>query len=247
MSIFSDHFAKLANLQYFDYKAFYEDSLVSKEVCGFVLSLALIYNDIKNTGLLNEALNDSRPSGSYLERQDWGEYTAMLNFIDRISMGILHELFNLIKSHQNVLEDKFFKEVIKSINKDVKIFWKALVDTSLENYSNNKLAKDLMIIRNKISYHYDPKAISNGYKHIFENKENMMKAYISRGKNMPESRFYFADAAVDGCMQNIYGSEDISHFLNSISENLEKLNHSLLHIINNFITKRGYGFRSKND
>ena len=247
MGTFTDNFRKLASLQYFDHKAFCEDSLVSKEVCGFVLSLALIYNDIKNAGLLNEAINNSRPSGSYIERQDWGEYTAMLNFIDRISMGILHELFDLIKNHQNVLENKFFKEVIKSINRDVKKLWQALVDTSLGNHSDNNLAKELMIIRNKISYHYDPKAISNGYKHIYENNENSMKAYISRGNNMPESRFYFADAAVDGCLQNIYGSEDISHFLDSISDDLQRLNHSLWHIINNFINKRGCGFRDKND
>ena len=97
MNDLSEHFSKLANLQYFDPKAFQPDNNVSKEVCGFVLSLALIYNDIKNINLFFEILKGSKPQGSFIERKDWGEYNGITKFLDRLIIGSLHELFNLIK------------------------------------------------------------------------------------------------------------------------------------------------------
>lgn len=245
MNNLSEHFSKLANLQYFDPQAFQADNTVSKEVCSFVLSLALIYNDIKNTSLFIEILKKSKPPGTFEERKDWGEYNALINFIDRVTIGLLHELFRLIKDNKGVLEDKFFKEVIKSINKDAKKSWQALVDTSFEKSSDNKLSKDLMFIRNKVSFHYDPKAINKGYKHFYKNIKKMDKAYISRGKNMPESRFYFADAAAESYMQSLYGADDMRFFFRSVGENLQKLNNTIWYIINNFIAKRGFGFKDK--
>jgi hypothetical protein len=238
---FSEHFSQLVSLQWFDPEAFKEDSEVSRDVCGFVLSLSLIYNDIKNTALLNRVLNESRPPEPITESKDWGEFSALENFIDRMTIGILHELFNLIKHTNKTLDDKYFKSVIKSIPKDFREYWQAIVETSFEGYSNNKLTKDLMVIRNKIGFHYDLKVILNGYKYFFENNKSKDKAYISRGRNMPESRFYFADAAAQGCVQSI--SKDVSLFNSSIEETLKRINLALWHIINNFITKRGYAFR----
>lgn len=245
MNNLSEHFSKLAKLEYFDPKAFQADSAVPKEVCGFVLSLALIYNDIKNTRVIIEVLKKSKPPGTFEERKDWGEYNALINFIDRVTIGSLHELFCLIKNNKGALEVKFFKEVIKSINKDAKNSWQALVDTSFEKISDNKLAKDLMLIRNKVSFHYDSKAINKGYENFYKNSKEMNTAYISRGKNMAESRFYFVDAAADSYMQSLYGADDMSLFFISVDENLQKLNDTICHIINNFIIKRGCGFKYK--
>ena len=243
MNDFSESFSRLADLQYVDFKAFQSDNIVSRKVCGFVLSLSLIYNDIKNTSLFHEILEKSKPPGTFEEKKDWGEYSALINFIGRVTIGSLHELFGLIKANKGILEDNFFKEVIKSINKDAKKSWQALVDTSFEKYGDNKLAKDLMFIRNKVSFHYDPKAINNGYEHFYKNIKKMDKAYISRGNNMPESRFYFADAAAESYMQSLYGADDMSLFFKSVGENLRKLNIAIWFIINNFIAKRGFGFK----
>ena len=91
-----------------------------------------------------------------------------------------------------------------------------MVDTSFEKYSDNKLAKDLMIVRNKISFHYDPKAISKGYDFFYKNIKKMVNAYISRGRNMSESRFYFADAAAESYMQFLYDTNDMQPFLNQL-------------------------------
>ncbi len=89
MNGLSEHFSKLANLQYFDPKAFQSDNDVSKEVCGFVLSLALIYNDIKNINLFIEIVENSRPQGLFEERKDWGEYCGLIIFLDRLIIGSL--------------------------------------------------------------------------------------------------------------------------------------------------------------
>jgi hypothetical protein len=192
---FSQYFAKLAPLEWFDQNAFKEDDKISREVCGFVLSLALIYNDIKNTALLNKVLNESRPAEPYMICKEWGEFSALEHFIDRMTVGILHELFNLIYKNEKILKDKFFISIVKSVPNDLRNNWESIVNTSFEKPNENKLTKDLMFIRNKVSFHYDRKVIFSGYKNFFEKVKVMNKAYISRGGNMPESRFYFADAA----------------------------------------------------
>jgi len=168
MNMLSDYFSKLANLEYFDPQAFQPDNNVSKEVCGFILSLALIYNDIKNISLFFELTSKSVPQGKFEERKEWGEYNGILNFLDRLIIGLLHELFRLIRENKGVIEDIYFKQIIRLIRKDAKISWQALVDTSFEKYSDNKLAKDLMVIRNKVSFHYDPKAIKQGYDFFYD-------------------------------------------------------------------------------
>jgi len=109
MNSFSESFSRLADLQYFDPKAFQSDSNVSKEVCGFVLSLALIYNDLKNINLILEILEKSKPQGTFEERKDWGEYYGVLNYLDRINIGLLHELFNLIKKIKVYSKINFLK------------------------------------------------------------------------------------------------------------------------------------------
>ena len=243
MKNFSDYFSELANLQWFEPEAFKENDDVPGEVCGFVLSLALIYNDIKNIAIFYHVIKESKPPEPIQESKEWGEFSALQNFIDRITIGILHELFNLIKTHEKVLKNKFFISIIKSIPKGPRNYWQAIVDSSFEKYNDNKLVKDLMIVRNKVAFHYDPKVILNGYRYFFENARITDKAYVSRGNKMPESRFYFADAAAQGSIQIIYGSEKVDHFFNSIGENLRKVNIALLHIMNNFINKKSYAFR----
>ncbi len=243
MSGFANYFSELAKLQWFDPEVFKEDSEVSLDVCGFVLALALIFNDIKNIALFNQVLNESKPEGTFVESKEWGEFSALEHFIDRLTIGILHELFNLIKNNKKVLEDDFLNSIIKSIPNKFREHWLTIVDTSFEKYSNNKLSNALMIIRNKVAFHYDSKVILNGYKYFFEKDETKDKAFISRGRNMPESRFYFADAAAQGCIQITYGSKDTSFFNSSIGETLQKINLALWHLINNFITRRGFAFR----
>jgi len=58
----------------------------------------------------------------------------------------------------------------------------------------------VMKIRNSIAYHYyQPKKLVQGYKKHSSSprSEHNALAYSSFGKNMEESRFYFADAAAE--------------------------------------------------
>ncbi len=235
---FPEHFSRLAPLQYFDPQAFKPDKNFPPDVCGFILSLSLIYNDIKNTSLLNNAIFHSVPPGDFKETKEWGEFSGLREFIDRITIGISHELFNLIKDNKSVLDHICFKEIIKTLSKKSKESWWALVDTSLGKTTDNPLAKVLMLIRNKIAFHYDPKVIMKGYKHFFMLRKTMDKAYISRGNTMSESRFYYADAAAESSIKALLGSDDTRQFFILVGENLEKLNSALYFIVINFITKR---------
>jgi len=136
--------------------------------------------------------------------------------------------------------------VIKSIKRDAKRSWESLVDTSFgKDTGMDKISKYLILVRNKMSFHYDPKIIINGYNYFYEKIKEMDKAYISRGNSMPESRFYFADASAESYMKSLYITDDTEAFFKSIRESFRELNIAICFIVNGFILKRGFGFRDK--
>lgn len=246
MNYFEECFSKLSKLNSFDKTAFYPDKNVSSDVCGFVLTLSLVYTDVKNINMLFGCVIDSRPKGEPEIKKEWGEYNGLINFLNKLNISILHELFIFINENKAVLEEKFFKEVIKSIKKDEKQSWNLLVDTALDRGNSDKFYKDLMLIRNKISFHYDRKIILKGYEHMFSDMNFVDRPYISRGTNMEQTRFYFADGAVESYIHSLTEFDDIEKLYNPIRNYTQKLNTSIWYIVINFIQKRGFGFRDEN-
>jgi hypothetical protein len=244
MESIKEGFQRLADLESFDPKAFEPDDTVSKDLCGFVLTLALIYDDIKNLSIFIRSVLEVKPEGDFIVRRDWGEFNALLNFLNRLNIGILHELFNLIESNKKNIEDKFFKEVLRHVRKDALKDWYALVDISLNRRTTtNELAKHLMLIRNKISFHYDQKMIRKGYKFLFQRRDDIKKAYISRGLNMDQSRFYFADGAAESYISSLVDSdENVESLFKPTRDAIQQLNVSIRYIVINFIQKR-YAFK----
>ncbi|HKI79726.1 MAG TPA: hypothetical protein VKA26_14390 [Ignavibacteriaceae bacterium] len=243
MEYFNKSFSQLADLESFDPQSFMPDGKVSKEICGFILTLALIYTDIKKLIIFYEAIFESKPKGEFKLQKDWGEYTGLARFLDRHNISILHELFNFIKKEKNLLEDEFIKSLVQALNKDARLAWQALIDASLEKLSSNKFSKDLMFIRNKITFHYDSKIVLKGFEHFIEHGQITKKAFISRGSNLAQSRFYFADAAAENYLISLSNPDDLEDFFKQVRDNIKKINVSIWYIVINFIQKRGTAFR----
>lgn len=244
MKTFQEECSELAKLETFDPLAFQADETVSKELCNFILALALIFNDCKNLIYVYLVIADSRPEGKFERNRLWGAFSGVQFHIFRDLVGLLHELFKLIRDNESLLQQSFFKSVIRQIDKPAKEAWYTVAAVALGNKPSDGLGKRLSLVRNNISFHYGGKAIFRGYRHHFLEPGHLdERAFISRGHSMQESRFYFADAAAIGYLRSIAGRDNLEELIGNISNLLEPVNHSLFAIVTTYIQKRGFAFR----
>ena len=244
MKTFQEECFELAQLETFDPLAFQADETVSQDLCNIILTLALIYNDCKNLIYAYLVTAQFRPEGKFVRNRLWGAFSGVQFHIFRAIIGLLHELFNLIRNNESLLQQPFFKSVIHQIDTPAKKAWDTVVAVALGNIPSDELGKSLLLVRNKISFHYDGKAIFIGYKHHFLKSDHLdERAFISRGNSMKESRFYFADAAALGYLRSIVGQEKIEELIIKIGDLLDPVNHSLMAIVNAYIQKRGFAYR----
>jgi hypothetical protein len=180
------------------------------------------------------------------ENADWGEFNGVKFHVIRLQVALIHELLKLIKENKKVIEKPFFEEVVSQIDKKGRESWQTLVNVSQGKEDHNRIAKTLLMIRNKISFHYDPKEISKGYKKNYVDSNLKRKAYISRGNTLKEERYYFAEAASQKYFYSLY--DDIGHenFLDNILAVLECIAPALSQIVTRFVQKRGYGWKRVN-
>jgi len=239
------HKFELETLESFDPKVFEGDDAVPQEVCNFVLTLALIFNDLKNLLYANAYLQNVKPEGDFKINRGWGNYGGITNHFNRNMIGLVREIQILIQNNLKAIEHPFIQSIINKLDIPSQEAWKSLIESSQGKPSNNQIGKFLVCIRSQVIFHYEPKSIYGGYKQFFSSGVKAAeRAYISRGGNMAKTRYYFADAAVTGCFERYkkdYQNGDI--FFDTMSI-LDKLNFALMDIINNFIIKRGFSFRS---
>lgn len=244
MQNLSDESARLAPLQTFDPDAFVGNDGVPQSICNFILALALIYNDCKNGLYSNLLLADFKPAGQSRTSRAWGAYSGIKFHYLRLQLGLLHELFQLIESNRAVINHPFFGDVIKLLPRPARHSWQALVAASLGTGTSTPMGKTLLMIRNKVAFHYDCKEIYRGYRrHFFKNGKITEPAFVSRGANMRKSRLYFADAAAEGYFQSQFDNMQVDKFMNRIADITGDLNQAIILIVDRFIQKRGYAYR----
>jgi hypothetical protein len=208
MKSFSDECSELAPLETFDPASFVGDADVPQELCNFVLSLALIYNDCKDVIYSRILLGESRPPHPSRRDRPWGAWMGVDFHIFRLLVGLLHELFDLTRDNPVVIQHPFLESVVRQLPRPAREDWNAVIAVACGARPTDSLGKSLLLIRNKVSSHYDPKAIAAGYKHHFIEAERQDdQAFVSRGNRMKETRFYFADAAATGYLRSIVGKD----------------------------------------
>jgi hypothetical protein len=107
---------------------------------------------------------------------------------------LVHELLNLIKRNSSVLIDQYFQSIINKLDELGKQTWEALTSASSE-HGTTELSRTFLMIRNKVSFHYDPKEFFKGYRDWFLNNASKRKPYLSRGNMLQNERYYFAEAS----------------------------------------------------
>ncbi len=61
---------------------------------------------------------------------------------------------------------------------------------------------------------------------------------------MGASRFYFADAAVEGYLREIVGKDEFGRLSTKIHDVVVSLNLALLGLVDRFIQQRGFAYRN---
>ncbi len=238
MKTFSENASQLVSHLEFDPNAFIGGRKTSQEVCNFILTLALAYNDYKFYMMTFIMLMESKPEGEAQRSAVWGEYIGIKLHIIRLQIGFVHELFNLIEKNKKILEDDFFKETIRMINTRARESWTSLVDVALMKEQNNLLAR----IRNKVTFHYDINELFAGYKLGFFKNGASQDACISIGNTLQKSRFYFADVAIQGYLEKKLNLT-VETFFSSFNNILGEINNALYDICIKFIQRRGFAWK----
>lgn len=235
--------SKLAPLETFDPKVFIGDSERPQELCDFILALALAYNDFRDVTfgrILHSELPVPRQAIPSLEL---GEWAALRIFIIRVQIGYVHELLTLVQENKELVGTPAFSSLFKSLSKEGKEAWNFIYGIATGAESGGGLAKLLVRVRNKISFHYDQEELAKGFKHAFSNDPVTNQPFISRGDSLVGTRFYFADAAAEAYLKLRIDpdNEAAIELLWGTGELLEKVNLALNEMIVRFIqVKSGY-------
>jgi len=236
--------SSLRPLETFDEKAFLGNDEYSQELCNFVLALSLIWNDTKNLILYYEHIKCVQPKNDTFDRPEdtpvtpiWGETSGIKNYIEKMLIALIHELFSLIKKSENVIESRSFKDIIKQLHTENRQRWQIIKQYAFDDAdSKTDLGKAFLMVRHKIASHYDKDELFKGYKRKFINSEN--KPIISRGNQMGEQRFYFADAAAQEYYMSHQEKVLPDVFQNNFRLIIDSLNVSIRNIVETFIQKR---------
>ncbi len=234
----------LAPLESFDPAAFRGDARVSQDVCNFVLTLALAYNDCKDAIYAHTALTESKPAEPPRKTKVWGALAGAQFHAFRAVASVIHEVCERIREDDGVLRDEFFRSVVRNLPAPSREAWEALVDVALQATPKEGLGKHPHRLRNKLTFHYDPAALFIGYdEHFLGERKRDDRAFVSRGENMRGTRFFFADAAATGYARSVAGTEAAEELKGDLEDAVNRVNHGLMVLVRTFIERRGCAYR----
>jgi hypothetical protein len=245
MKSFQEECALLEPLQTFDPAAFEGDENVPQRLCNLVLALALIYNDCKNITYAALVLRDSKPPGKHELNPTWGTWSGTEWHLFRLMISAVHELLTLLQNHQDMLTHEFLIKVVKQLPSTSRRSWDSLIVAASGATPKDDFGQMTLRIRNQMVFHYDPKGIFAGFKrHLLIPTRLQDRAYISRGLSMEASRFYFADAAVEGYFREMVGlNDEVGQLSMKVRDVVDSLNFALLSLVDRFIQQRGFAYR----
>ncbi|OGS08036.1 MAG: hypothetical protein A2270_03045 [Elusimicrobia bacterium RIFOXYA12_FULL_51_18] len=235
----SSDFYALASPNIFDPTIFLSAKSDEQKVCGFVLMLSLVHNDLHDllwAFALHHKNPPSTPKGFTAE---WGNYNGLQSHILRLILANFRETLYFIKGHEREINHPMFQDAIRHLSKQDKECWGDLVAAASGNTegAQTKFRNFLNTIRNKIASHYAGlDEIAQGYRHKFfdEQGKKCMEAFISRGDSMSATRFYFADAAAQGVIEmGVKKNQD--EFQKANSAYASNINRAIYSIVDRFI------------
>lgn len=248
MAEYHQEVALLAPLESFDYRAFVGSADVPQSVCDFVLSLALAYNDLRDSIFVRLLLDEARPPDAKISPAR-GQFGGLVIARIRLQVGRVHELLKLVEKCQADIDDPSFQKIVKQLSKPGREAWAALETVAQETAVKDKttetpLVRALRFVRNKVAFHYDPEHIRQGFEQAFAGAAGAQEPMLSRGGSLQKTRFYFADAAAEAFIQENDTDKAVTDFLHGHGELLDDINQALYEVVTKFIASRGSAWRN---
>ena len=243
---------ELAPLKSFDPAIFLSDDKPIQDVCNFVLSLAVAYNDLKDLLWVLHFLRRARPDKNELITRYRGEYSGFVNHAAKLLLSTFNELVQLLEENQPLFAHDLFQKCVKQLPKEARVCWNGLVAVATGKEVEHKFMRRVFhTVRNKVSFHYaDLKAINSGFRLRFTDQIRSVKdktPYASLGKSAMESRFYFADALVESYVNHQIGEDSVIEFAGKMSDLTEQINFALRFLVDRFVSARNGAFREESE
>jgi hypothetical protein len=128
---------------------------------GFLLTLALLFNDLKNLILLNDTVSPVYKSKPYEVNGHFGERFGVRTYLIRLLHSSLHEAVVLLRESKEVCESERMKSLIARTPGDTQIVWNILKKIANEEPIDDarfdslvKLTQSLKQVRNNIGFHF---------------------------------------------------------------------------------------------
>ena len=239
MEDFRRHTDALASLETFDPSVFVGDDEAPQEVCSLILSLALIWNDCRDVSYARSLLSASRPPSEPGPTREWGDYGGIDLHLFRYQVGLLHELMALVCREQFVARGYYLERLAIRLPSEVRDAWYSLVQVAAGTAPTDPLGQRLLTIRDRVHNNYDPRRLLTGYRNHFlgEHREDD-RAFISRGGDTGSTRFYFADAAAMGYLEEVPGGDDWDQLREDVQDVMRYVGDALMGIVDGFINRR---------
>lgn len=191
----------LAHLSGYDPKKFLNDPEL-EELDGFVLTLGLIFNDLKTLILMWEI---NRETKTFIDTSKISQHLGQVSGIDhhlmRLQISVFRELLVLIEKSNISLQQEIWERTIKKLSPAQQQSWKNLSALALKTEHSDPWLKELhqflVKVRAHGGFHYNQMTpLMQGYKdHFSKDDKSAERAYVSLGQTFEETRFYFSDAA----------------------------------------------------
>jgi hypothetical protein len=135
-----------------------------------MLSLALVYNDVRDLWIGRTLLFETQPKEMLGPTPAVGQYFGRLTREVRLTAGVVHELFEIVRSNQKAMKHPVFQKAIKRTLENTRADWKVIVMAALEEeaFVEGSLGWSLHRIRNKVGYHYDAKILGDAFRSRFQ-------------------------------------------------------------------------------
>jgi hypothetical protein len=236
-------FELLASLEHVDASVFEGADKDEQSVCDLVLTLALVYNDLKDLLWANKHIQE-QSSGEFELSPYAGQVHGMAAHCDRLLHGFFYELLILIAKTEKQQAHPLFTSVISRIDREHRAYWGMLVEASSGKPNTDPMVRFLLRARNDIAFHYyGTENLARGYKMAYDGSgHTKRKIYVSRGMTAYATRFHFADGAAQSAMDSIRDPKtdaDVSAKIYRISDFTR---HALYSIVTRFMEDRAKGW-----
>lgn len=161
--------------------------------------LSLAFNDFKALAWVTEQLMQGKPVEAETPDPYRGNWIGTLDFFDRLSSGLLWEVYGILRSYSDVVASDLVHRAVGRLSRRFRDIWASFVADA--NDPDTRAVREYHgALRNGLAFHYrrsGQQLLAAYGTHVAKDPSSPIRgrAWVSAGRNTEESRFFFADAA----------------------------------------------------